>query len=93
MGTLPIPAAIFFDDFASDVLEYNVLDQDTLVGTYHGLPNSDENGNYIGFLVSDQPKIIVGNTLRTVDGLDSYDVLQISYDRYEGKPELLKAYY
>lgn len=93
MGFLPIPAGMFFEDFEQDVLEYNILDHDALISTYRGLSNSDEGGNYIGFLMSDQPQISIGNIIRTADGLESYKVSQISYDRYEGKAELLKAYY
>lgn len=93
MGLLPVPAAIFFDDFASEVLEYNVLDNNKMIGTYRGLSNSDESGNYIGFLMSDCPQISVGSIINTTDGLESFTIHQISYDRYNGKAELLKAYY
>lgn len=93
MSSLPIPASMFFDDFASDILEYNVLDNDTVIGTYRGLSNSDEDGSYIGFLMCDHPSISVGNTLCTIDGLEKYKIHLISYDRYNGNPELLKAYY
>lgn len=93
MGELPIPAALFFDDFESEILEYNVLENNALIGTYRGLSNSDEEGNYIAFLMSEHPKISIGNTLRTIDGLETFEIYKISYDRYEGKPELIKAYY
>lgn len=93
MGHLPIPAKLFFDDFANDVLKYNVLDNKVVLGTYQGLSNSDEDGKYIGFLMSDNPLISVGNVLCTADGLQKYRVRQISYDRYNGEPELFKAYY
>lgn len=45
------------------------------------------------FLMSDQPNISVGNTINTSDCLETFKIIQISYDRYNGKPELLKAYY
>lgn len=93
MAQLPVPASVFFNDFSSDVLKYNVLDNDTLVGTYDGLSNSDEYGNYIGFLMSDNPKISIGSTICTVDGLESFKVSKILYDRYNGEAELFKAYY
>lgn len=93
MGYLPIPADMYFEDFAMAVLEYNVLDNNNVIGTYQGLSNSDEDGTYIGFKMSDQPQISVGNTLCTVDGLKKYQIIKVSYDRYEGKPELLKAYF
>jgi hypothetical protein len=93
MGYLPIPVDMYFEDFAMEVLEYNVLNNNNVIGTYQGLSNSDEDGTYIGFKMSDQPLISVGNTLCTVDGLEEYQIIKVSYDRYEGKPELLKAYY
>ena len=69
MGQLPIPADMYFQDFAFDVLEYSVSDGGSVVGTYRGLSNTDETGDYIGFLVKDQPQISVGSTLSTIDGL------------------------
>ena len=93
MGHLPIPAAMFFDDFASEVLEYSIFADGKVIGTYRGMSNSDEDGNYIGFLMSDHPQISVGNIISTTDELESFTIQQISYDRYNGKAELLKAYY
>lgn len=93
MGHLPVPADMFFSDFASDVLEYNVLSNNVVTGTYRGLTNSDEGGDYIGFLVSDHPQISSGNVIRTMDGFETFRIRTVSYDRYNGKPELLKAYY
>ncbi len=93
MGYLPIPVDMYFEDFAMEVLEYNVLNNNNVTGTYQGLSNSDEEGTYIGFKMSDQPQISVGNTLCTVDGLEKYQIIKVSCDRYEGNPELLKAYY
>ena len=85
MGYLPIPVDMYFNDFAMEVLEYNVLNNNNVIGTYQGLSNSDEDGPYIGFKMSDQPQISTGNILRTVDGLEEYQIIKISYDRYEGK--------
>ncbi len=93
MGYMPIPADMLFKDFAMKVLEYNVLTNNSVAGTYQGVPGDDEDGEYIGFRMSDQPQISVGDTLCTVDGLENYHVTKVSFDRYEGKPELLKAYY
>lgn len=92
MGSLPIPATMFFADFSFDLLDYNVLSTSTVVGTYRGLSNSDEHGDYIGFLVNDQPQISVGDRISTTDGLECYTVKKIEFDRYNGKPDLLKAY-
>ena len=92
MGNLPVPASTYFNDFSFDVLEYNVLRNNSVVGTYRGLLNSDDE-NYISFLMSDQPQISIGDTISTTDGLETFKVRQISYDRYNGKPELLNAHY
>lgn len=93
MGHIPISADMLFKDFAMEVLEYDVLDSNSVAGTYQGIPGDDENGKYIGFRMSDQPQISAGNTLRTADGLESCHITSVSYDRYNGNPELLKAYY
>lgn len=93
MGTLPIPASMLFNDFSFEVLEYNVLDGETIIGTYRGLPGEDEDGRHVDFLMSENPQIAVGNTLQTTDGLESFKVKKIAYDRFEGKAELLKACY
>lgn len=93
MGILPIPAAMFFSDFSSDLLVYSVFHDSECIGSYKGLSNSDESGNYIGFLVSDNPEISVNDILRTPDGLESFTAKKISYDRYNRKAELMKVYY
>jgi len=63
-----------------------------VIGTYRGLTNSDERGRLIHFLMTENPNITIGNILRTADGLESFTVRKVEYDRYNGKPELLKAY-
>lgn len=93
MGHLPIPANIFFEDFEFDLLEYTILNRDTIIGSYRGLTNSDEDGDYIGFLTSDQPPISVGSTLLAPNESKKLNIRQVSYDYYNGQPELLKAYY
>ena len=92
MSSLPIPAAMFFSDFASSLLDYNVLSGGAVTGTYRGLSNSDEHGDYVGFLMDDQPQISAGDKLRTTDGLECHTVRKIEVDRYNGKPDLFKAY-
>lgn len=93
MGILFFSASQLFKDFQSEVLEYNILDNGSIIGSCRGLYGDDEGGQYIGFLMSDQPKIAVGNTICTTDNLESFTIRHISYDRYNGKAELLKAYY
>ena len=91
MGTLPIPASMFFEDFESEILEYEVLNSNAVIGTYRGLPDNEQ--MLIRFLLSDNPHISIGYTVRTSDGLESFQITEISYERYEGRPEILNAHY
>lgn len=90
---LPVSAEMYFDDFSFAIMEYNVIAQDSVVATYRGLPNSDEDGDCISFLMSDHPQIAVGYTICTSDGLKSFNITRIAYGYYDGRPELLNAYY
>ena len=91
MSVLPVPAKQFFSDFSFDILVYSLLRNGSQISTLHGLINSDENGNYIGFLVSDEPDIQVGDILIAEN--KQFQVLSIDYDCYQKNPEILKAYY
>lgn len=91
MSLLPIPAKIFFSDSPDDVFEYSVLRNNNCISVFSGLANTDENGNYIGFLVSDTPDIQIGDVLTSNN--KHYTVSFIDYDCYRKVPELLKAYY
>lgn len=91
MGTLPIPASMFFEDFENEILEYEVLNSNAVIGTYRGLPDNKQ--RLIRFLLSDNPQITIGYTVRTSDGLESFQITEISYERYKGRPEILNAHY
>ena len=93
MATLPIPASIFFSDFSSDLLSYSIYHNSEYIGSYKGLLNTDELGDYIGFLVSDNPKICIHDVLKTPDELETFIAKQITYDHYNGKAELMKIYF
>ena len=93
MSALPVPASVYFDDFAFDVKEYDVLANGQKIGSYRGLKNSENGKPYIHFLLSENPQITVGNILRDVSGLSDYMVVAIGQDEYNGKPELIKAYF
>lgn len=93
MGILPVPAKLFFEDFSNDLLTYEIYNFQEQIGVFEGLENTDESGKHIEFLVEDKPNIQVGNTITTQDKLNKYTVKNIEYDHYDGKPELLKAYY
>ena len=89
MGTLLIPAKVYFDDFSFDLLEYQVHRNSQNIGTYSGLINKDELGNHIAFLLECdiKPNDILSCNNKT------YIVSDIDYDYYDGNPEILKAYF
>ncbi|EPY07450.1 hypothetical protein PAALTS15_10005 [Paenibacillus alvei TS-15] len=89
MATLPVPARIFFNDFAFELVDYSVKRNSEVVSSASGLP-SDENGRrYIAFLMD--ASIICGDILTSDSG--SFEVTEIAYDSYNGKPDMIKAYY
>lgn len=93
MAQLPIPASVFFNDFAVDVVEYRIENNGTIIANYRGLKNTDDGGDYIGFLEQDIPNIQVGFSIIDPIESDTYQIRKISYDHYQGKRELLKAYF
>lgn len=92
MASLPIPAVMFFQDFFQNLIMYTIFNGPEKIGSYKGLPNDDEYGSYIGFLVSDNPPIKVGYKLISEDNLEAFVVTDIKYDRYAGTAELKKVY-
>lgn len=90
MSELPIPAKMYFSDFAFDLVEYKVQRSGSTVATFHGLLNKDENGRHISFLYGSD--IRVGDLL-TNNEFCSYSIHDIKTDTYNGVPELIKAYY
>lgn len=90
MGSLPVPAKTFFADFSFDLLTYTVNRDSEVVATVEGLSNSDEDGRHIAFLIG--ADIEVGDVLISSTG-ERFVVKRIGYDTYNGKPELIKAYY
>lgn len=89
MAILPIPAKIYFDYFSFDALEYVVIRNSSNIGTFSGLINKDEDGNYIGFL--SDCDIQSGDILTS--GNKTYIISNIDFDYYNNNPEMLKAYY
>lgn len=89
MGTLPVSVDIFFNDFAFDLIEYNVKRDNEIVATSKGLTNSDEDGRYIAFKMDCDVKF--GDIL--IRGNRNYIVKFVDHDYYDGKPAMLKAYY
>ncbi len=91
MGHLPVPAKVLFEDFSMDICPYHVIRNFTDIGVYNGLANSDEHGDYIGFLAVDNPDIIPGDFLN--DDNKQYLIKETDYDKYNGHIELVKFYY
>ena len=91
MGFLPVPAKIFFSDFADTLSTYEVVRDHLPIASYKGMSEKDEHGQFIYFLVSDSPDIRCGDFLKL--GSKQFLIKEIDYDQYLGKDELLKAYY
>lgn len=88
MAENPIPATVFFQDFAFDLKDYQVLRNSILVDHAQGLSNRDEGGKHIAFLYG--LEIYPGDVL--VSNGSQFTVRSVGYDTFQGKPDLIKAY-
>lgn len=86
MSILPVPAKMLFSDFSFSLEEYSVIRNNKNIMTIKGLPEYDGKSG-VAFLLSDNPDIQIGDTLRTED--EKIVVYDISYDKYNGHKELL----
>jgi len=91
MGNLSAPAKVFFSESANDLCNFTLSRNFISVATYTGLPYNDDHGHYIGFLVTDNPRIIPGDFL--IHGKNKLFITEIDYDKYQGQKEIMKAYY
>lgn len=83
---LPISAKQFFCDFSSDIISFEVM----RTGEWSdGLHNEDECGKYIAFLHG--CNIRVGDVVASDN--KRYVISNIQIETYNGKPEMLKAFY
>lgn len=89
MGSLPVPAEVYFNDFSFDLVTYFIKRNSETVGTADGLQNKDENGWHISFLIN--VDIQPGDILITPN--ETFIISHIGYDTYNDKAELAKAYY
>ena len=89
MGALPVPVDMFFNDFAFDLLDYDVKRNGEIIATIKGLKNSDEDGDYIAFKMECDIKF--GDAL--ICGSRRHIIKLVDYDHYNGKPAMQKAYY
>ncbi|RDY30326.1 hypothetical protein [Lachnotalea glycerini] len=89
MGVLPIPGKIYLNDFPDKAI-YTVKRNDTIIGEFNGLTNDDEGGCHIAFLYGSD--IQIGDII-TAAHFSPITVVSTSIDTYNGKPEIIKAYY
>jgi len=89
MGVLPIPAKMYFDDFSFELLNYALIRNSQTISNLNGLIDSDEDGKHIKFLIG--PDIAVNDVLSL--GNKSYIVSSIEFDTFNGKLEIIKAYF
>ena len=90
MSSLPVSEDTYFSDFSMEILPCSVIRSGEKIGTYNCIPNQ-ETDKYVHIKLSDNPDIAVGDII-TFDG-ESYTVIKIKYDSYEGKNELMKVIY
>lgn len=90
MGFLPIPAKIYFNDFAFDLITYSIKRDSVVIASAKGLNNKDEDGRHISFLIDTNIRI---NDVLTSSTNESFVISRIGYDHYNGTPEIIKAYY
>ena len=89
MATLPIPAEIYFSDFAFDLVEYQIFRNDSLIGSAKGLSNTENRKKYISFLIGadiqPEDKLVTDNEV--------FIVSSIGFDTYNGEKQIINAYY
>ena len=89
MSVLPVPAELYFSDFAFDLVKYDVVRDGTHIATAKGLTNSDKTGNFISFPID--VDLQVGDVLQTKR--QRFIVKSIDYGIYEGEEQIINAYY
>ena len=89
MPEIPIPAEIYFKDFAFDLVKYKVERKGKSIATIEGLPNIESGERYIHFPLGSD--IAVGDEL--CSGTTYLAIRKISIETYQGKPAIIKAIY
>jgi len=89
VAEIPVPADVYFRDFAFDVVKYEVKRKGTGIAVVDGLPNEEDGEKYIH--LPHGSDVVAGDILHS-DGFRA-TVKKLSTDTYQGKPELLKVYY
>lgn len=88
MSVLPVPADQYFDDFAFDLEDYQIIRKGEIIATVKGLSNSSYGQQFVSFLfgVDIQP----GDMLES-NSCSSY-VSRIEHDTYNGEKQLTNAF-
>jgi diaminopimelate decarboxylase len=89
MAVLPIPGKIYINDFPDKAL-YVIKRNSVVIGEFQGLINTDENGNHVAFLYG---TTVQSGDIITADYFTPVTVVSTDIDTYNGKPEIIKAYY
>ena len=89
MAFLPVPASQYFSDFSFDLVEYKIIRGNESLGTARGLTNTDDRGQYVSFLIGIDLR--VGDVLQ--DDSTCLEVIDLSFDSYNGEDQMVNAYY
>jgi hypothetical protein len=89
MANLPVSGKEYFKDFDFDLVQYEIERDGQIIASLNGLPNAENGISYIHFPYgSDVQKgdVLINNHLKII--IESVDI-----DTYQGKSELLKAFF
>lgn len=90
MKELPVPANVYFSDFAFSLCKYSVIRSGKTIANIEGLTNSENGHSYISFLYG--ADIQVGDILCNEFG-EAVSVCKLEINTYRGTPELVNAFY
>lgn len=84
---LPVSADIYFQDFASDLVDCTVLRYGTKTVSVKGLLNKERHERYIHLPIDTD--VVPGDLIDLPDG--KFEVKSVKSDTYMGKPELYRV--
>jgi hypothetical protein len=89
MSALPVPASLYFNDFAFDLQMYSIERDGQIISSLKGMPNNERSEYYVHFYSDSDIKS--GDYL--VSGSKRLLVKAVEFDTYNGKEELIRAIY
>lgn len=89
MSILPVLAKQYFSDFSFSLIDVIVKRNGETIAVVQGLENKEHGKRYIHFFAD--TNIQVGDTME-IDS-DTFEVLSIDFDSYNGEKQLIKAFY